>query len=114
MNREDNYRTVGNFSAGNYNYNDYLLVMICFNDLNSFEEIKHFIYKQWNWHVKQPDISVRSLRHIFQKVESQISNDRSYRIKKKSFLNLYSMMSEIISISALMFYFYQVLNNFYD
>jgi len=91
------------FSIGEYSYNDYLRIKDYLNDSATNEEVKEYLFEQWedlnNENILKGDL----LFPVFQKVQYSILLEEKKSLKKRFFWGKYSQVAAILLIPVLAF-----------
>jgi len=101
------FKTLLNFSSGNYSYNEYLKVKDWFVHVRDDEQTESQLFKYWMEKKDVPDDA--NLHSIFEKIHYQILLEEKNLQQKRSFWNYYRQVAAflipLIVLSALVYFF---------
>jgi transmembrane sensor len=103
MKKDNTYQTLKNFSKGKYTYHDYLNIKNWFSNIHDFNEVKQFLFEQWNELNKPKDTDEKSLQHIYEKIEYHILLEEKSELKKRKLWNFYRQVAAILLIPVIAF-----------
>jgi transmembrane sensor len=116
MKKDNTYQILENFSKGKYTYRDYLNIKNWFSNIHDFNEVKQFLFEQWNELNKQKDTDEKSLQHIYEKIEYRILLEEKIELKKRKLWNFYRQVAAILLIPVIAFtvLYYLNVNSYRD
>jgi ferric-dicitrate binding protein FerR (iron transport regulator) len=106
------YKTLKNFSSGKYSWNDYLMVKRWFENTHDFQEIRHFLFEQWNEENRESEPDSSSFEKLYEQIEYHILlEEKKESTKKRKLWHYYRQVAAILLIPVLAFSLWYFLNN---
>lgn len=109
MENKIDYKTLLNFSAGKYSFNDYLKVKQWFVHVRDDQDTEDRLFEQWKGFADIPSTDPGSLRSIFEKIQYRILLEEKKHQKERNLWYWYrqvaAVLIPIVACTALFYLF---------